>query len=326
LPRSSTGTATTAEPGGRRDGATGTPGKPYRGRFAPSPTGPLHFGSLLAAAGSWLDARAAGGEWLLRIEDIDPPREPAGAADEILRTLESAGLWWDGSVLRQSTRGTAYEAALETLCRDDWAYACTCSRKQIEAENARRGLAGARLYPGTCRRRVGRPPASSSFALRLRTTPTMIGFTDRLQGEFAQSLERETGDFIVRRREGYFAYQLAVTVDDAAQGITDVVRGIDLLDSTPRQLWLQRLLGFSEPRYLHLPVVAFPDGQKLSKQSGAEAVNPAGADELAWDVLACLGQRPPAGLRGAPAAELWAWGVSHWEPQQLNGVRSMPPP
>lgn len=324
--KNSTGIATTADPRERREGPTGMPGKPYRGRFAPSPTGPLHFGSLLAAAGSWLDARAAGGEWLLRIEDIDPPREPPGAADEILRTLEAAGLWWDGAVLRQSSRSADYEAALERLRRDGWTYPCTCSRKRIEADNARRGLGDARVYPGTCRRRAAPPAPGVPFALRLRTTPAVLGFTDRLQGEFTQSLERETGDFVVRRREGHFAYHLAVTVDDAAQGITDVVRGVDLLDSTPRQLWLQRRLGFSEPRYLHLPVIALPDGQKLSKQSGAEAVDPAAADALAWKVLECLGQRPPGELRGAPAAELWRWGAAHWNPQQMAGRRSIPPP
>lgn len=302
------------------------PGEPYRGRFAPSPTGPLHFGSLLAAAGSWLDARAAGGEWLLRIEDIDPPREPPGAADEILRVLEALRLWWDGEVLWQSAREAAYEEALARLTREGWAYPCTCSRKQIEADNARRGLAGARLYPGTCRERAAPPASGEAFALRLRATPAQIGFVDRLQGQFAQSLDSEAGDFVVRRREGLFAYQLAVTVDDAAQGITDIVRGVDLLDSTPRQLWLQRLLGFPEPRYLHLPVVVFPDGQKLSKQSGAAAVDPGDANMLAWQLLACLGQQPPRELRGAAAAELWAWGAAHWDPQQLAGVRSIPSP
>ncbi|NHA14545.1 tRNA glutamyl-Q(34) synthetase GluQRS [Thioalkalivibrio sp. XN279] len=296
----------------------------YRGRFAPSPTGPLHFGSLLAAAGSWLDARAAGGRWLLRIEDIDPPREPPGAADEILRTLEAFELHWDETVLYQGRRREAFDAALLALRDAGWVYPCGCSRKDIEAANRALGRTGARTYPGTCRSGVQAPRRSR--VLRVRTTPEPTGMHDRLQGAFQQQLELEVGDFVVRRREGYIAYQLAVVVDDAAQGVTDVVRGVDLLDSTPRQLWLQRLLGLPVPRYMHLPVVAAPDGQKLSKQTGAEALDPRRAGVLAWRVLQCLAQAPPPELKGAPPGELWAWGAAHWRPQQLAGSRSIPLP
>jgi glutamyl-Q tRNA(Asp) synthetase len=324
LPRSSTGIATSAESPDR----SGTPAAPtagaYRGRFAPSPTGPLHFGSLLAAAGSWLDARAAGGRWLLRIEDIDPPREPPGAADEILRTLEAFELHWDEAVLYQSRRREAFDTALKALVEAGWVYPCGCSRKDIAAANRALGRSGARTYPGTCRKPG--PAARRSRVLRVRTTPELLGMHDRLQGEFRQQLELEVGDFVVRRREGYIAYQLAVVVDDAAQGVTDVVRGVDLLDSTPRQLWLQQLLGLPAPRYMHLPVVATPGGEKLSKQTGAEALDPRRAGMLAWRVLQCLEQAPPAELEGAPPGELWAWGAANWRPQQLAGSRSIPMP
>jgi glutamyl-Q tRNA(Asp) synthetase len=324
LPRSSTGIATSVD---TRD-SSGRPAAPaadaYRGRFAPSPTGPLHFGSLLAAAGSWLDARAAGGRWLLRIEDIDPPREPPGAADEILRTLEAFELHWDEAVLYQSRRREAFDNALQTLVAAGWVYPCGCSRKDIAAANTALGRPGARTYPGTCR--SPRPAPRRSRVLRVRTSAELSGMRDRLQGEFHQQLELEVGDFVVRRREGYIAYQLAVVVDDAAQGVTDVVRGVDLLDSTPRQLWLQRLLGLPAPRYMHLPVVSAPGGQKLSKQTGASALDPRRAGMLAWHVLQCLEQRPPAELKGAPPGELWAWGAANWRPQQLAGSRSIPLP
>lgn len=325
MPRSSTGTGTTADCPQRRGAPPRAPGISYRGRFAPSPTGPLHFGSLLAAAGSWLDARAAGGEWLVRIEDLDPPREPPGAAAEILSALEAFGLWWDGEVLFQSRRLDAYEAVLTELRAAGWAYPCICSRKSIEATNRRRGLAGERRYPGTCRT-LPAGSARRTRVLRVRTQHEPVGILDRLQGWFEQSLERDVGDFVLRRREGYIAYQLAVVVDDALQGITDIVRGTDLLDSTPRQAWLQHLLAYSRPAYMHLPVVAAPGGEKLSKQTGAAAVDARRAPELAWRVLVLLEQAPPAELRGAPAAELWAWGAANWRPERLAGTRSLPAP
>ena len=323
-PKSSTGTATTAEdPAGREPPAVSAAGA-YRGRFAPSPTGPLHLGSLLAAVGSWLDARAAGGEWLLRIEDIDPPREPAGASDQILRALEAFALHWDGPVLFQGRSREAFDVALQQLQEAGWAYPCDCSRSDIAAANRALGREAHQVYPGTCRaRRVG---PGSTKVLRVRTTGDDLGIEDRLQGAFRQRLEEDVGDFVVRRREGFIAYQLAVVVDDAAQGITDVVRGIDLLDSTPRQLWLQRLLGLPTPRYMHLPIIVAAGGEKLSKQTGAPALDLARASELAWQVLDCLGQAPPPELRGAAPAELWAWAVPRWRPQQLAGSRSIPVP
>lgn len=323
MPKSSTGTGTTAEPAPAAAPGLKAPGSPYRGRFAPSPTGPLHFGSLLAAAGSWLDARAAGGEWLLRIEDIDPPREPPGAADDIRRALEALGLWWDGEVMFQSRRDAAYQAALDQLAAGGWTYPCLCSRAQIEAANRRRGRAGSRIYPGTCRDRAG---TARTRILRVRTTDAPLGISDRLQGEFFQALASEAGDFVLRRREGFIAYQLAVVVDDHAQEITDIVRGIDLLDSTPRQLWLQQLLGYPTPRYMHLPVVVLPDGEKLSKQTGAAGVDLRAAPALAQQVLACLGLAVPAELAGAPPAEQWTWATPRWQPQQLTGIRSIPAP
>lgn len=325
MPRSSIGTGTTAETTRPRTGPQCPPGARYRGRFAPSPTGPLHFGSLLAAAGSWLDARACGGEWLLRIEDLDPPREPPGAVDEILRALERFELHWDGEVWFQSRRQPAYDEALAALAAAGWAYRCVCSRKDVAEANARLGRPDARRYPGTCRTL---PPARAgrSRVVRVRTDEQPLTVADRLQGEFTQALERDIGDFVLRRREGYIAYQLAVVVDDHAQGVTDVLRGIDLLDSTPRQLWLQTLLGYSAPRYMHLPVVAAPGGEKLSKQTGAAAVDLRLVPELAWQVLVALGQAPPAELRGAAARELWDWGARHWQPQQLSGIRSIPAP
>jgi glutamyl-Q tRNA(Asp) synthetase len=325
LPRSSTGTGTTAEFVRPACGPQTPPGARYRGRFAPSPTGPLHFGSLLAAAGSWLDARAAGGDWLLRMEDIDPPREPPGAADEILRALDHFGLWWDGDAWFQSRRREAYDEALASLSAAGWAYPCICSRKDVAEANARLGRPAARRYPGTCRT-LTPGKGRRTRVVRVRTSAEPLTVADRLQGEFSQVLEHDVGDFVLRRREGFIAYQLAVVGDNHAQGVTDVVRGIDLLDSTPRQVWLQRLLGCATPRYMHLPVVAGPGGEKLSKQTGAPPVDVRDAPQIAWQVLSALGQDPPAELRGEPVESVWRWGIGHWRPQQLAGVRSIPAP
>ena len=278
----------------------------------------------MAAVGSWLDARAAGGAWLLRIEDIDPPREPPGAIDAILRALEAFGLEWDGPVVYQSRRAPAFAAALEQLVDAGWIYACECSRAEIAAANKALGHPTPGRYPGTCRHRalaVERAPV-----LRVRTDPVELGLRDRLQGRFSQHLERDIGDFIVRRRDGLFAYQLAVVVDDAAAGVTDIVRGVDLLDSTPRQIWLQRLLGLPTPRYMHLPVVVAPDGDKLSKQTGATALDLEQAGRLASLALGCLGLSPPAGLRAAPPGEQWAWAITRWRPQHLAARRSISAP
>ena len=325
MPKSNTGTGTTADASTPPAGPLRPAGASYRGRFAPSPTGPLHFGSLLAAAGSWLDARAVGGEWLLRIEDLDPPREPPGAAAQILRALEGYGLWWDGEVMFQSQRQAAYEEALAQLSTAGLAYACVCSRRDIEAANQRLGRSGQRAYPGTCRSLTAKHRRKSRI-VRVLTTAEPVVIDDGLQGRFTQSLEQDVGDFVLRRREGFIAYQLAVVVDDQTQGITDIVRGSDLLDSTPRQVWLQRLLGYPTPGYMHLPVANTPDGKKLSKQTGAAAIAVRDAPEVAWRVLSALRQAPPREMRGARPLELWNWGLAHWRPQHLAGIRSIAAP
>jgi glutamyl-Q tRNA(Asp) synthetase len=262
----------------------------YVGRFAPSPTGPLHFGSLVAAVASWLDARAAGGKWLVRIEDVDTTRSVPGAADGILRTLEAFGLTWDGEVAWQSRRGEHYEAALERLRAQGYVYGCRCSRREI-ADSGITGLEGA-IYPGTCRRLGLSGPG---LAERMIAPSAPVGFVDRAIGAVTQDISRDIGDFVVKRRDALFAYQLAVVVDDALQGVTDVVRGADLLWSTPRQIALQRALGLPTPRYLHFPVVTNAAGEKLSKQTGAEALDPAQASELLRHALVFLGQPPVPG-------------------------------
>jgi glutamyl-Q tRNA(Asp) synthetase len=284
---------------------------PYVGRFAPSPTGALHFGSLLAALASWLDARRAGGRWLVRMEDLDAPRVMPGAADAILRQLESFGLQWDGAVVHQSARLDLYQDAIARL--DARCYPCACTRKELE--DSALAIDGSRIYPGTCR--DGLAPGKAARATRLRTSDEAIRFTDRAQGEMSQSLEREIGDFVVRRADGQFAYQLAVVVDDAAQGVTDVVRGADLLDSTARQIYLQRLLGYPTPRYLHLPVATNAKGEKLSKQT--QAVDASAADIPG--ALRFLGMNPPSGL--APR-ELPGWASEHWDPSLIPRARSIP--
>jgi glutamyl-Q tRNA(Asp) synthetase len=278
----------------------------YRGRFAPSPTGPLHQGSLVAALASWLDARAQGGEWLVRIEDLDPPRVVPGAADTILRTLEACGLWWDGAVLYQSSRGEAYRAALERLESAGQLYSCRCSRREV-ADSALRGIEGP-VYPGTCRALPAWP--EQQLALRVRTDDEPIRLADRIQGDLVHHLASDIGDFVVRRADGVAAYQLAVVVDDAEQLITDVVRGADLLTSTTRQIHLQRLLGLPTPRYAHLPVVIDATGAKLSKQSGAQAADPAQPETALRRALALLGlPDPPPGL---PPAQLPKLALRDW--------------
>ncbi len=281
----------------------------YIGRFAPSPSGLLHFGSLVAALGSWLDARAARGKWLVRIEDLDSPRSRPEFSAAILRQLEGLGLEWDGPVVYQSARLDRYRAALDALQRSGHAYWCGCSRQEIEDSATLAGApTGALVYPGTCRN--GIRPGATPRAVRARTHGEPIRFTDRMQGEVTQVVEREVGDFVVLRADGIFAYQLAVVVDDAEQGISDVVRGADLLESTARQILLQRLLGFPTPRYLHLPVAVNASGEKLSKQAGAKALvaeHPAGALRAALQFL---------GVKDAPATgqprELLDWARPRW--------------
>jgi len=297
------------------------PARRYRGRFAPSPTGPLHAGSLVAALGSWLDARAHEGEWLVRIEDIDPPRELPGAIGDILATLDAFGLHGDGPVLRQSVRAEAYRAAIDRLVDNGFAYGCACSRRDAEEAALAAGLAPG-VYAGTCRTgAAGRAPRS--IRLRVPDAPAdHIGFTDRAFGPQSQLLAREVGDFVLKRADGLWAYQLAVVVDDAAQGITDVVRGADLLENTPRQIWLQQRLGLPIPRYLHLPLVTNARGEKLSKQTGAQPLDRADVLtelERAWRHLGF--PRLGADSRDAflrRAVPLWAERWTGLQPDQLH--------
>ena len=300
--------------------------KTYRGRFAPSPTGPLHFGSLVAAVASYCEARANGGAWLLRMEDLDFPRAVPGAADQILHTLEHLGFAWDGEVMVQSRRAPDYAQALDRLQALGRVFPCACSRKEIADSTL--NSEGERIYPGTCRR--GLPPGRQARALRLRVGEELIDFEDAVQGTLRHHLAREVGDFVLRRADGLFAYQLAVVVDDAAQGITDVVRGADLLGSTTRQILLQRLLGFATPRYAHVPVALNVAGEKLSKQTLAPAVNPAhGAMQLVH-ALRFLGQAAPGELVHGPVTDIWDWAHAHWKltavPRQPAIEYTGPPP
>lgn len=299
-------------------GPTATARNAVRGRFAPSPTGPLHFGSLIAALGSFLEARRRGGEWHVRIEDVDTTRAMPGAADAILRTLERCGLPWDGPVLYQSRRTEIYRAALERLLRAGLAYPCTCSRRELA--RCPRGGDGSPLYPGHCRAGVRQP--ARPHAIRLRATDATLAFRDAVQGEYRQRLASEVGDFVIRRTDGLFAYQLAVVVDDATQGITQVVRGSDLLSSTPRQIYLQRLLDFPTPEYAHLPVAVDRRGAKLSKQTGAAPLDPGNPAPALWAALRFLGQAPPSELARESPATILAWAGAHWRPQRIPTVLS----
>jgi glutamyl-Q tRNA(Asp) synthetase len=289
----------------------------YVGRFAPSPTGALHFGSLVAAVASYLDARSAGGRWLLRVEDLDRAREESGAASMILSQLERLGLHWDGDPLWQSRRGLHYRDALAELARRGLTYACGCSRKEIADSSI--ASDGARIYPGTCR--DGLPPGRIARATRVRTDDEPIRFVDRVQGEIVQAVDLEVGDFVLARADGVVAYQLAVAVDDAAQGVTDVVRGADLLESTPRQIYLQRLLGFPEPRYAHVPVAVDSRGEKISKQTGAHPLQLARPGRELARALAFLGHEPPRGLAND---ELLEWARHSWRIERVPALRTVP--
>ena len=279
----------------------------YRGRFAPSPTGPLHFGSLVAALGSYLDARHQGGEWLVRMEDIDPPREVAGAADRILRTLEGYGMHWDGPVLYQSRRTDAYDEALRQLAQAGVLFGCACTRSEIAEAG---GNDDRTVYPGTCRN--GLPPGRRARSLRVRVDNASIAMSDLLQGDLQQNLASDVGDFVLKRADGLAAYQLAVVVDDAAQGITHVVRGADLLVSTPRQVFLQQLLAYPTPAYLHLPVAVNAAQEKLSKQTFAPDINAMDRTWVLRQALRFLNQELPADS-DVTLDELWPWAIAHWD-------------
>jgi len=323
----------------------------YRGRFAPSPTGPLHFGSLVAAVGSYLDARHHHGTWLVRMEDLDTPRCVPRAADGILRTLEAFGLRSDEPVIYQSQRTEAYEEALRQLQASGVAYPCCCTRKEI-SDSALLGIEGP-VYPGTCRH--GIPAGREGRAWRVRTdsfpsplrgeglgekgdcrtflpspqpSPCkgegVVGFDDALQGRITQHLESQIGDFVVKRADGLFAYQLAVIVDDAFQRITHIVRGADLLASTPRQIYLQHLLGLPTPHYMHLPIAVNAAGEKLSKQTLAAPVDSSHAVTTLLCVLDFLQQRPPADLAGGDVRTVLDWAVENWDATRLRGIHTLP--
>ncbi|MBJ6799972.1 tRNA glutamyl-Q(34) synthetase GluQRS [Geomonas propionica] len=283
------------------------------GRFAPSPTGPLHVGSLVAALGSYLIAKNAGGLWLLRMEDLDLPRVVPGIADDMMATLEKLGFHWDGEVLFQSRRTEHYRAAAEQLQQRGLAYACGCTRSEI-AQIASAPHEDGLVYPGLCR--DGLPAEKVERALRVKVYDEVISFDDGIMGRYSQHLTASCGDFVIHRADGPYAYHLAVVVDDAASGVNQVVRGADLLASTPRQIYLQRIFGFPTPSYCHLPLVTGPDGAKLSKRDNAVSLA-AGRDltreggGLLFAALCFLGQSPPPELQHAAPAELLGWGVAH---------------
>lgn len=291
---------------------------PYRGRFAPSPTGPLHFGSLIAATGSYLQAKSQNGEWLVRIDDIDPPREQAGAAESILKTLDQYGFEWDKEVLYQSTRSERYMDAINQLLKLNLAYPCTCSRKSIlEKTGQNRGEV---IYPGFCRNGATENNAQhASHSIRLNCQQQQQSFNDAIQGKQHFDFDKQLGDFILQRRDKLFSYQLASGIDDAEQGITEVIRGADLLTVTPSHLQVQKVLNLPSPRYAHLPVVINSAGQKLSKQNLARAISVKDTTVLLFNALKFLGQMPPNELLKASQEEIWNWAISNW---QLNLVPS----
>lgn len=277
----------------------------YIGRFAPSPTGPLHFGSLLAALASYLDAKHHQGRWLVRIEDLDPPREDPTAASQILSVLDCYGLHWDGEVIYQSQRNDFYNDALHQLRRQGDAFPCTCSRKQLQG----------RPHQGQCN-----SPVRTDYAWRFLCPKGTRTVSDDLQADQYYDLANDIGDFVIRRRDGLWSYQLAVVVDDAEQQVTHVVRGIDLIDSTVRQQLLQHALGYTTPKYTHIPVAVEANGQKLSKQNLALALKREDASESLWQALYWLGQHPPEALRGAYCEEILDWGALNWQPNVLRHI------
>ena len=289
----------------------------YVGRFAPSPTGPLHFGSLLAAVASYLQAKSLSGLWLLRVEDIDPPRQQDGATEEILAALERYGFEWDGPVSYQSDNLERHMQVVSDLRQSGLAYPCSCSRRDLAGEE--QGPLGA-IYPGTCRAGC----KGDDFAIRVRTDDAIVQFDDVLQGLQQQRLESESGDFVILRRDGLIAYHLAVVVDDFDQGITEIVRGIDLMDSTPRQIHLQRSLDYDTPGYLHIPVAENDQGQKLSKLTGAPGLPLNDVNIILVAALDALGQRPPHDLAQGSLDNIWSWSIKHWQPLVMASQTAIP--
>lgn len=284
----------------------------YRGRFAPSPTGPLHFGSLVTALGGFLQARSRGGEWRLRIDDIDPDRDIADALSLIPRQLEAFGLLWDGPVVYQSLHAARHREALQTLLASGRAFYCGCTRREI----------GSGIYPGTCR--DGLPAGKAARSVRVRVDDARPAFDDPLQGRISADLAADVGDFIIRRADGLIAYQLAAAVDDADGGFTEVVRGADLLSSTLRQIWLQRRLDLPSPAYLHLPIAVDANGAKLSKQTHAPPLDMARPGPQLVAALAFLEQQPPAELADSAPQAILDWAIGQWEPERLRGVSQKP--
>ncbi len=287
---------------------------PYIGRFAPSPSGPLHFGSLVAAMASYLDARAHDGTWLVRIEDIDPPREPRGASGLILQALEAYGMLWDRDVLFQSNRHSAYDDVLTVLQQEHKLYPCTCTRKKLAGHNG--------VYPGYCRNVWQDTAPGEPHGLRLLCRDTTIHFQDRIQGEQSYNLT-VLGDFLLKRKDSLYAYQLAVCVDDAFQGVTHIVRGVDLLDSTPRQLYLQSQLSMAHPVYAHIPVITLGDGNKLSKQNHAPAIPLDNPRPTLMKALRALGLETEPDLQACTIADILDWGVQHWSLDSLLGKKAL---
>jgi glutamyl-Q tRNA(Asp) synthetase len=292
----------------------------YRGRFAPSPTGPLHFGSLVTAVGSYLQARRHNGEWRLRIDDIDPQRDSKAALALIPCQLEAFGLNWDGPIIHQSRHAARHREALRTLLRQGRAFRCGCTRSEVAAI-AEQGAEGP-IYPGTCRN--GLPAGKTARSVRVKVDDARIGFDDPLQGRIATELARDVGDFIIERADGLIAYQLAAAVDDADAGFTEIVRGADLLPSTLRQIWLHRCLGLPSPNFMHLPVAVDANGRKLSKQNHAPAVDPLRPGIELVAALEFLGQRPPAELVHCAPQEILVWAVGHWDPDPMRGLARLP--
>jgi len=284
----------------------------YIGRFAPSPTGPLHSGSLLAALASFLDARSQQGKWLVRIENTDPPREQPGASSDILKTLDAHQLHWDDPVAYQSERTHLYLDATTTLLEQDLAFYCTCSRLQLKDQP---------IYPGTCRR--CRQAPGNPAAIRVICHPTTISFNDRIQGQQNHQMADEVGDFIIYRKDQLPAYQLATAIDDALQGITHVVRGYDLLDSTPRQMYLQHVLKHHFASYAHIPVLAKSDGQKLSKQNLAAPLNLAACNNNLVKALVLLNQNPPTELFGASCMDILDWATLNWQLKKIPSIAAI---
>lgn len=291
----------------------------YRGRFAPSPSGALHFGSLVTALGSYLEAKTRHGEWHVRIDDLDPPRVVPGADVQILHALEQFGFEWDGEIQYQRTRSEIYGAALIQLERLGRVYPCACSRREIADSSL--GRAGATIYPGTCR--AGLAPGRAARAWRVNTQGARVELSDPIQGSLSVDLADVCGDFIVKRADGLFAYQLAAVVDDAAMGATHVVRGADLIDSTLRQIYLYRLLGLATPAFLHLPVAANVLGEKWSKQTLAPPLDTARPGPILVRALRFLNQSPPDELEHAPINTIWTWAIAHWRLDRVPRERAI---